>query len=158
MAHLSKQICQVRNIKIEAELLHHLLAMGRKKKGKDGKPSKLGAPEHFTSFKLDFLAAHAEAYQQALDSKTTMAFYNKEEPFWKKFAEDPPNPEDSFEDKGIVLSKEEAAEHVVLITKLRTKLGQWYRCKYKRPEATKLTTLLENPFMSVLITSIQKAP
>jgi hypothetical protein len=105
--------------------------MGRKKNGKDGKPLKLGAPEHFTGFKLDFLAARAEAYQQALDSKTTMAFYNKvtldfvakygqEEPFCKEFAEDPPNLEDSFEDEGIVLSKEEAAERAVLFTKVWT--------------------------------------
>lgn len=107
--------------------------MARKKKGKDGKASKRGAPDHFTGFKLNFLVARVDEYQQALDTKTTTSFYNKvtlafvakygqEEPFCKEFAEDPPDPEDTFEvgDEDNVLSKEEAAEHAVLFTKLRT--------------------------------------
>jgi hypothetical protein len=39
--------------------IQHLLVMGKSKKGKGGKPSKLGAPDHFSGFKLDFLVARA---------------------------------------------------------------------------------------------------
>jgi hypothetical protein len=37
------------------------------------------------------------------------------------------------------------------------KLGQWYRRKYKRPEATK-TVMAANPFTAVLAANIEKAP
>lgn len=110
--------------------------MAKNKKRKQGEPSKLGAPEHFTGFKLAFLVSRADAYQQALDLKTVAAFYDKvaldfmakygrEEPFNKEFVEDPPDPEDMAEggdtelDKE-PLSKEEAAQNAVLFTKLRT--------------------------------------
>jgi hypothetical protein len=80
---------------------------------------------------LSFLAARADEYQQALDTKTTTSFYNKvtlafvakygqQEPFCKEFAEDPPDPDGSFEVEDNDLSEEEAAEHAVLFTKLRT--------------------------------------
>jgi hypothetical protein len=109
-------------------------ATKKKGKGKNGKATKLGAPEHFTGFKQNFLMARADSYQQALDSKTTTACYNKvtldfvakygqEEPFYKEFAEDPPDPKDDFEadnHEGVHLSKEEAAEHAMLFSKLRT--------------------------------------
>jgi hypothetical protein len=109
--------------------------MGKKK---TGKTLKLGAPEHFTGYKLAFLATRAESYQQALDSKAVTAFYNKvtlefvakygqEEPFSKEFVDDPPDPEDIFDEGGddddpsrVHPSKEEAAENAILFTKLRT--------------------------------------
>jgi hypothetical protein len=111
--------------------------MGKsKKKGKSGLPQKLGAPDHFSGFKLEFLVARAAQYQQALDTKNVTAFYNKvtldfvakygqEEPFNKEFAEDPPDPAEGIggddDDGGDPdLSKEEAAANAVLFTKLRT--------------------------------------
>ena len=100
------------------------------------KTGKRGAPEHFTGFKLAFLVARADSYQQALDAKATGSFYDKvtlafiakygqEEPFNKEFAEDPPNLEDNFDDNEDDgdrphPSKEEADESTELFKKLRT--------------------------------------
>lgn len=141
--------------------------MTKHKNKEKGKATKLGAPNHFTGFKKDFLVSRAGTYQQSLDTKTTTAFYNKvtadfvakygqEEPFHKEFVEDPPDPEDYDKDESeaIPLSESEAAEKAVLFAKLRTvsytsifiryrvlihlqKLSQWYRRMYKRPEVTK---------------------
>ena len=107
--------------------------MAKGKKRKDN--AKRGAPDHFTGFKLAFLVYRQDQYQQALDSKTVTAFYNKvaldfvakygqDEPFNKEFAEDPLDPEDGggFNDDDLenVPSKEEAAQNAILFTKLRT--------------------------------------
>src|SRR5258707_1175408 len=106
--------------------------MGRNKKGKNGKGLKLGAPEHFTGFKLAFLVSRADLYQQSLDSKAVTAFYNKvtldfvkkygqEEPFNKELAEDPPDVVDDDDDDdpaNTPQSEDEAAENAVLFTKL----------------------------------------
>jgi hypothetical protein len=110
--------------------------MGRSKKVKDVKSPKLGAPDHFTGFKLAFLVSRARIYQQSLDSKTVAAFYNKvtldfvkkygqEEPFNKELAEDPPDPEDVDDndddnEANMPLSEKEAEENAVLFAKLRT--------------------------------------
>ena len=106
--------------------------MGKSKKGKGGK---LGAPDHFTGFKKEFLVSHAMLYQQCLDSKSVPAFYDKvtldfiakygeEELFNKEPAEDPPNPElfgdDNDDNNDTSPSKEEAAESAILFKKLRT--------------------------------------
>jgi hypothetical protein len=108
-----------------------------KKKSKGGAPAKLGAPEHFSGFKLAFLVSRAAQYQQALDAKVVAAFYNKvtldfvakygqQEPFNEEFAEDPLEPDvvleggDGGGDDEPVLSNEEAAANAVLFTKLRT--------------------------------------
>ena len=99
----------------------------------------MGAPDHFSGFKLKFLISKAAQYQQALDSKNVTAFYNKvtldfvakygqEEPFSQEFAEDPPEPgegrggdDDSDGDPDHAgLSKEEAATNAILFAKLRT--------------------------------------
>jgi hypothetical protein len=164
--------------------------MAKSKKGKDGKPAKRGAPDHFTGFKLAFLTSRAALYQQCLDSKSAGAFYDKvtsdfvakygdEQPFNKDLAEDAPDPEvfGEGEDEDVTRpSKEEAAESAVLFTKLRTvssnqlsipgyfliyfqKLSQWYRRKYKRPEALKAdTSASTNPFTAALAANIEKAP
>jgi hypothetical protein len=104
---------------------------------KQGIATKIGAPDHFSGFKLAFLVSKAASYQQCMDSKTVPEFYNKvtkdfiskyggDEPFNKEPAEDPPDPEGR---DGIVgdhdraqeaLSKEEAAKNAVIFTKLRT--------------------------------------
>jgi hypothetical protein len=110
--------------------------MGRNKSKK--KNAKLGAPGHFTGFKLAFLISRAAAYQQSLDAKTTTAFctkvtldfvvkYGPQEPFHAEFVEDPPDPEDGDnEPENIPLSKEDAEENAILFTKLRT-----VRCRDK---------------------------
>jgi hypothetical protein len=164
--------------------------MGKNKKGKSGKAAKLGAPDHFTGFKLAFLASYAALYQQCLDSKSVGAFYDKvtsdfiakygeEQPFNKDLAEDAPDPEvfgESGDEDITRPSEKEAAESAVLFTKLRTvsgnqsnipchfliyiqKLGQWYRWKYKCPEALKAdTSASTNPFTAALAAGIEKAP
>ena len=105
--------------------------MARKKKS-EGQPGKLGAPDHFTGFKLAFLTSKAALYQQAIDSKMTGSFYNKitsefvakyrqDEPFNKEPAEDPLEPDKGFDDEnGSNLSEEEAVKKSALFTKLRT--------------------------------------
>jgi len=114
--------------------IQHLLVMVKSKKGKGGKPSKLGAPDHFSGFKLDFLVARAGLYQQSLDSNPPTAFYDKvtldfiakygeEQPFNKPLDKDAPDPEifdvgDDEDDSRHTPSKEEAAESVALFTKL----------------------------------------
>jgi len=113
--------------------IQRLLIMGKSKKGKGGK---LGAPDHFSGFKLDFLIARAGLYQQSLDSNSPAAFYDKvtldfivkygeEQPFNKPLDEDAPDPEifdagDDEDDPRHSPSKEEAAESAALFTKLRT--------------------------------------
>lgn len=109
--------------------------MGKKRSKSNGITVKKGAPEHFTGFKLAFLASKAIAYQQALDSKTVAVFYDKvtldfiakygeDEPFNKEFAEDPPDPDDVDVDgedsDNVPPTKEEAAASAVLFAKLRT--------------------------------------
>jgi hypothetical protein len=115
--------------------------MARGKKSKQGKPPKLGAPEHFSGFKFAFLVSKAALYQQSMDSKTVSSFYNKvtvdfsakyglEEPFNKEPAEDPPDPEDNPEEADDPahepLSKEQAEANAVIFEKLRTvsQIGQ----------------------------------
>ncbi|KIM74212.1 hypothetical protein PILCRDRAFT_14653 [Piloderma croceum F 1598] len=146
--------------------------MTKRKNKEKGKATKLGAPDHFTGFKKDFLVSQAGTYQQSLDTKTTTAFYNKvtadfvakygqEEPFHKEFVEDPPDPEDYDKDESeaIPLSESEAAEKAVLFAKLRTKLSQWYRRMYKRPEVTKGgAPSLANPYIGVMTANINKQP
>jgi hypothetical protein len=113
--------------------------MGKSKKAKGGNTAKLGAPDHFTGFKLAFLVSCAAMYQQCLDSDTVTGFYDKvtldfvakygqDEPFNKEFADDPPDPEDGIGDDehdDAPLSKEETDRNAVLFTKLRT-----VSCKY----------------------------
>jgi len=109
--------------------------MGKRKSRGDGTGSKKGAPEHFTGFKLTFLASRATAYQLALDSKTVATFYDKvtldfiakygeDEPFNKEFAEDPPDPEDMDVDgediDQVPPTKEEAVASAMLFAKLHT--------------------------------------
>jgi hypothetical protein len=106
--------------------------MGKKRTNGGKLPKKLGAPDHFSGFKMAFLSSRADSYQLALDLNTVGAFYDKitldfvakygqEEPFNKEFAEDPPDPEDDDDDADRVeLSKEEAAANAVLFKKLRT--------------------------------------
>ena len=106
-------------------------------KKKQGKARKLGAPDHFTGFKLAFLTSKASLYQQSMDSKTVSAFYDKvtrdfvakyglEDPFNKEPAEDPPDPEDDpgnddpDDPANTPPSAEEADAKAELFTKLRT--------------------------------------
>jgi hypothetical protein len=44
---------------------------------KQGIATKIGAPDHFSGFKLAFLVSKAASYQQCMDSKTVPEFYNK---------------------------------------------------------------------------------
>jgi len=105
--------------------------MGRKKKGPDGQKLKLGAPEHFTGFKYDFLASKSASFLQCTNPRAISAFYDKvtldfiakygeEEPFNKELAEDPPDPEDIEEGDEAQPPplKEASAASVVLFSKL----------------------------------------
>jgi hypothetical protein len=106
--------------------------MGKTKKAKGSKAAKLGAPDHFTGFKLAFLTSRAAMYQQCLDSHTVAGFYDKvtldfvakygqDEPFNKELAEDPPDPEDGIgegDHDDEPLSKEDADANALLFTKL----------------------------------------
>lgn len=106
--------------------------MGKKKNKVPGVINKKGAPDHFTGFKLAFLASRSASYQLALDSKTMTAFYDKvaldsiakygeDQPFNKEPDEDPPELDDIDEDEeGPAPTKEEAAASALLFTKLRT--------------------------------------
>jgi len=158
--------------------------MGKKK---TKAPAKKGAPDHFTGFKYAFLTSRSGLYQQALASNTVGSFYDKvtrefiakygkDEPFNGEPVDDPPEPDDMDEDEGSAPTKEEAAASALLFTKLRTvsvgisqnvtyfilifcqKLSQWYRRKYKSPEAPNPGPAVDNPFMAVLAANVDKAP
>lgn len=104
-------------------------------KGK-GKALKLGAPDHFTGSKLAFLVSQGTLYQQALDSKSITAFYDKVAmKFVAKFGfEEPFNLEpennltdsedgldgDAVDSSALTLSEKEIAEQPALFVKLRT--------------------------------------
>ena len=45
---------------------------------------KLGAPDHFTGFKGQFLASKAQLFQDAMDSKTVSVFYDNISLLFKK--------------------------------------------------------------------------
>jgi hypothetical protein len=111
--------------------------MTKSKGGKQGSVRKLGAPDHFTGFKLAFLTSRASLYQQSMDAKTVSSFYDKitvdfiakyglEVPFNKDPAEDPPDPEDNPGNDDLddpthtPLSAEETAAKAELFAKLRT--------------------------------------
>jgi hypothetical protein len=102
-------------------------------KGKRAKKGKLGAPDHFSGFKLAFLVSKAPLYQPSMDSKDVASFYDKvtreflakyghEEPFNAEPAEDPPDPEDNpeYDPDEEPQSKEEADAKAVIFAKLRT--------------------------------------
>jgi hypothetical protein len=113
--------------------------MAKHTKGK-GKSGKLGAPDHFVGSKLAFLLSKGTVYQQAIDSKTVTAFYDKVTlDFVEKFGletpfnleperestdfEDDPQPEadDAVDGSTLTrLSNEELAEQPALFVKLRT--------------------------------------
>jgi len=116
--------------------------MGRKKK-KDSTTVKKGAPDHFTGYKMAFLTSQATSYQNALDSRTVAAFYNKvtrdfiakfgeNEPFNKEPDEDPPDPDDMDIDEDNPLTKEEAEASAALYVKLRTVIFIFFYTKYLR--------------------------
>ena len=97
-----------------------------KKKG-----GKLGAPDHFTGLKNEFLESKSALFQESIDSKAVTTFYDDvtvdfirtfgcEEPFNKEPPDGFVAPEDDVDDPSTILSEEAAAEKAALFTKLRT--------------------------------------
>ncbi|KIM87300.1 hypothetical protein PILCRDRAFT_3800 [Piloderma croceum F 1598] len=145
--------------------------MGKKGKKKvPGTETKRGAPDHFTGFKRSFLDSQVLLYQQALDhpksKEKTKEFYDKiardfiakfgdSEPFSLEPEEDPPAPSENTAATEYT-DEEEAAKTTARYTKLQTKLAQWYRSKYKRPEVAKTSPTDVNPFAQIFGSAITK--